>query len=89
MVGAPQAAAGQAGDTHEGAIYLHLLLLLLLILLLLLLLHLHLHLHLQVAEPTTGGEGVVAVYESLKERIEAAQGAAMEQGAPEEPAAPF
>ena len=82
MVGAPQAAAGQAGDTHEGAIYLHLLLLILLLLILL-------HLHLQVAEPTTGGEGVVAVYESLKERIEAAQGAAMEQGAPEEPAAPF
>ena len=44
----------------------------------------------QVAEPTTGGEGVLAVYEALKERIEAAQGAAMEQGgAPEEPAAPF
>jgi len=82
VVGAPQAAAGQAGDTHEGAIYLHLLLLILLLLILL-------HLHLQVAEPTTGGEGVVAVYESLKERIEAAQGAAMEQGAPEEPAAPF
>ena len=44
---------------------------------------------LKVAEPTTGSEAVVAVYEALKERIEQSNNSSMEVSASEEPTAPF
>ena len=43
----------------------------------------------QVAEPTTGSEAVVAVYEALKERVEQSNNTSMEVSASEEPTAPF